>query len=97
MIQKYNTEPEERNFKWFNCVGCRKHLAKIIQPNGLIEIKFSHGKSKQFDMLIHGSIDYKCPHCSTRNIMSFIRFNQFRPVNDNGKRYADFKAQEAAK
>lgn len=96
MIQKSKTETEQ-NFKWYNCVGCRKHLAKIIQPNGLIEVKFSHGKNKQFRMLIHGSTDYTCPHCGAHNIIAFLKFNKFTPMNENGKRYINYKAQEAIK
>lgn len=94
MIQEFK---DEQNFKWFNCIGCRKHLAKIIQPHGLIEIKFAHGKNKQFRMLIHGSLDYTCPHCGIHNIIAFLKYNQFKPINDNGKKYVQDKAQEAVK
>lgn len=90
---------DNKDFKWFNCVNpsCRKHLAKILQPNGLIEIKFGHGKNKKFDIVIHGSLRYTCPHCSTPNIIAFIdRKILFKPVNDNGIKYSkNIKALEA--
>lgn len=79
-----------RNFKWFNCVNrdCGKHLAKIIQPSGLIEIKNGHGKSKKFEIAIYGSVNYTCPHCNTKNIIGFVhRPSHFRPVNENGQAY----------
>lgn len=87
----------EREFKWFNCVGCGKHLAKIIQPNGLIEIKFSHGKGRQFRILIHGSADYTCQHCGIHNVIAFLKYSQFKPINNNGKKYVQKQALEAAK
>ena len=85
----------DKEFRWFNCVGCGKHLAKIIQPNGLIEIKFSHGKNKQFRILIHGSAEYTCQHCGIHNVIAFLKRSLFVPINSNGKKYAVKKALEA--
>lgn len=78
-------QEENKTFKWFNCVNqsCHRHLAKILYPTGLIEIKFTHGKKNEFHIKIQGAAELTCPHCGRKNVISFINLPRLKAFDIN--------------
>lgn len=90
---------ENSGFKWFNCINerCHSHLAKILFPKGVIEIKYSHGKNHASTIRIHGAAELTCPHCGRKNVISFINLPRLKPFDHSKikQRYKDMDSLKA--